>query len=130
VALLDDIANRLEADGVGGGSDDWAIVKGALMPSPVRQIAIVETGGDVPFNGRADTQGYDYPTFQVFIRAPKYEYAEGRAKAQEAYDSLHLGNLGAAYVDCMATMSAPVFVGFDEDERPGWVQNFRAMKCR
>lgn len=128
MALLDDIANVLEANGVGGGSDEWAIVKGALMPTPIKQIALIETGGYAPTN--ESVQGYDYPTFQVIARTVKYDYQEGRAKMQEIYDALHLSDLGGGYVDCMAVQSAPMFVGFDKDEQPNWSLNFRAMACR
>lgn len=128
MALLDDVASRLEADAVGGGSDDWSILKGALMPSPTKQIAIIETGGYAPT--MEAVQGYDYPTFQVLVRTEKYKYQEGRAKIQEVYDSLHLGDLGGGYVDCIGIQSAPMFVGFDNDERPNWSINFRVMKCR
>lgn len=127
MALLDDIANRLEADGVGGGSDDWVIIKGAMYPSPIRQIAIIETPGESPSN--ESVQEYIYPGFSVMVRIEKNEYEEGRAKMQEVFDSLHKSNLGNSYVDCLAIQSAPFFIGFDADEQPQWTLNFRVMSC-
>lgn len=88
MSFLDEIANRLVAQGVGVlNTSIFRSSKATIPPGPGPFITITETGGSGPTRvhnkSGASTQR---PTAQIMVRASTYETA--RAKAKEAYDAL------------------------------------------
>src|SRR5512143_1312249 len=131
--ILDELATYLVSQGVGSTSQtaSWAVFKGFEPETPDKCISLFETGGDP--NEQHEATPIDRPTFQVRIRSDDYGYSTGRAKIAAARTALELvGNTslsGRRYVHVVA-MREPISLGLDENQRPRWVQNFRAIRSR
>lgn len=130
MALLDDIATRLQTDGIGtiGASSGWAIFKAALPDGPDTAVALFETGGDAP----EERYALDRPTFQVRVRGDAWGYSAARTKMQDIFAALHAqeANVGSDYVYIYAVQSGPIQMGHDESDRPHLSLNFRVVKKR
>lgn len=133
--ILDEIATYLTGQGVAstGSTASWAIFKGFEPDTPHNCLSIFETGGDP--NDQHEATPIDRPTFQLRVRATDHGYSTGRAKiaaARTALEAIGPATTGAGgwyYVQVMA-MSEPVALGIDENQRPRWVQNYRAIRSR
>ena len=131
--ILDELATYLIAQGVGSTSQSaiWAVFKGFEPATPDKCISLFETGGDP--NEQHEATPIDRPTFQVRVRSDDYGYSTGRTKIAAARTALELvGNTslsGRRYVHVVA-MSEPISLGLDENQRPRFVQNFRAIRSR
>jgi len=131
--ILDELATYLQGQGVASTSQSaaWALFKGYEPSTPDKCISLFETGGD-PNEQNVNTP-IDRPTFQLRVRADDYGYSTGRAKIAAARTALELiGNSTLSsrrYIHVVA-MSEPVSLGLDENQRPRWVQNYRAIRSR
>ena len=95
MSVLDELAAKLVADGVGVLGTSIFIGSAAVLPGgDGPYITLLETGGIAPGGFRGEggrTQNQDsiatqHPTVQVVSRAKSYQAA--RAKAKAAFDSL------------------------------------------
>ncbi len=128
---LDGIKEYLDVHGASSGS--WPIYIGFLPDDSDQGIALFPTGG-YP----ADTLGRENsrPTFQIRVRAAKFEFDTGYAKWKECFDLLQ---------DAQRTTGSPaLLVGFiyiqavqtepmeqvDDKARPNFLNNYRVMKSR
>ena len=130
--LLDEIATRLQSQGVGttASTASWFVAKGFLPPTPDKCIALFETGG-LP-NDPHEAALVDRPTFQVRVRGDAYGYSTGRAKLGAARTALEVGNTtlsGRRFIHVVA-QGEPVSLGQDENNRPSLVMNFTALRSR
>ena len=79
MAILDDLAGYMQANGLGTVGTD--IFKHGLVPSPVRQYALLLTGGLPPLRTIDNVPRNDQPTMQVLSRDSAQQVAEQRAVA-------------------------------------------------
>ena len=128
MALLDDVAAFLDAQGVTGGATGWTAFKSFVPPSPDQVVVVTETGGGEP--DQTDGDRFEEITFQVRVRGAPMDYAGARAKAREVYLALNDAALGADYVYCYATQAGPAPLGYDSNDRPELTWNFRALVRR
>lgn len=129
MSLLDDIATQLQDDGVGniaggGGDLTWAIYKSFQPNSPDQAIVINELPGEP----RDQTQGtaYEFPGFQITVRATEMSYDDARTKMDEVIASLNNVTI-SGFVYIFADTS-PIPLGYDEKQRPTIALNFSTMK--
>jgi len=128
VAAVDELAARLLAAGVAGGSTGWGLYRGYLPDEPDAAVAIFETGGPPP-----DTRAaVEYPSFQLRVRGPAEDYATARTRIEAVRAALHgrEAELGDAWVYLHAQHSGVQPLGRDARRRPGFVLNFIAMRRR
>lgn len=102
---------------------------GRLPDAPSEAIAFSDTGGVAPqnvFGGTANRQ----PSLQVMVRAQALDYLRSRALIDTVFDVLHCkSNIvanGNVYQAIDATQE-PIWLGYDESERPQWSLNFTLM---
>ena len=131
--LLDEIGTYLAAQGVAttGSTSNWRIGKGFEPDRPDKCITLFETGGDP--NDMHQSGLIDRPTFQVRVRADNYGYSTARVKIEAARTALQaIGGStlsGRRYINCLA-IGEPLSLGYDEQQRPRLVMNFRALRSR
>jgi hypothetical protein len=130
VGLLDEVGARLTAAGVAttsAGSTGWRLVYRGLGPSPVRQVAVIPTGG-FPAVG-LDVRS---PTFQLLLRGSSGDGATLEAKAEAAITALDQQSSamsGWTWPD-LRLQGGPHFLGWDEGQRPLYSLNFAALRSR
>ena len=131
--LLDEISTYLVSQGVGvaGSTASWTVFKGIEPNTPEKCITLFETGG-LENEGHHDTP-VDRPTFQVRVRADSYGYSTARVKLGAARTALeNIGNITLSswkYVHVQAIGEA-ASLGYDENQLPRLVLNFRAIRSR
>lgn len=131
--LLDEIANRLVAEGVGAINSVIFMGAKAIIPSgDGPYLTLSETGGFSPAGTQNDT-GTERPTVQILGRATSYPIA--RAKVQQAFDALGGANglhnmllSGVWYVSIKARQSVTDMMQQDEQGRAMLVFNIDAEK--
>ena len=124
--LLDDIGNKLIADGLVDGDSGWKLYKSYIPPSPAQAVAIFEMPGPEP----DQTQGiaYEFPGFQIYVRGEEFEYNIARKKIKEIYNSLNNADI-PGYTYIYASDSGPLLEGYDkESNRPVLFWSFNTMK--
>ncbi len=139
MAILDEIATRLDDQGIASssGDDGWVLVKSMLPDSSALQdkiVALIETPGEAP---DAYTE-LDRPHFQVLVRGDPITtvssaYETARAKAEEIKIDLHtLGpvTLSGRYFPAIWAMQDPFLLEYDQNDRPTFVMNVRAFRSR
>ena len=72
--LLDAVRDKLEADGVAGGSTAWELFSAFLPPTDDQVVVVFETGGRQPEADPVATRQYDFPSFQ--IRSCRYPFSK------------------------------------------------------
>jgi len=128
---LDDIKAYLDA--MGASSASWPIKIGFMPDDSDQCIALFPTGGyPADTLGRENTR----PTFQLRVRAGRFDFPIAYAKWQECFDLLQ---------DAQHTSGSPaLLVGFylvqamqteplgtiDDKNRNNLTNNFRVMKSR
>lgn len=129
MSLLDDIATQLQDDGVGGiagggGDLTWTIYRSFQPDTPDQVIVISELPGDP----RDQTEGisYEFPGFQITVRAEEMMYDIARAKIDDIISSLNNVTI-SGFVYVFADTS-PIPLGYDENQRPVIALNFSTMK--
>lgn len=137
--LLDEIGDRLDAQGIASssGDDGWVLMKSMLPDSSALQdkmVALIEVPGDAP-------DGYtelDRPHFQVLVRGDPITqvssaYEEARAKAEEIKIDLHTlapATLSGRYFPAMWALQDPFLLEYDASDRPVLSIDFRAFRSR
>jgi hypothetical protein len=137
--LLAEIATRLASTGVAlaklPGSTDtntWTVYKSLMPDKPDRAVVVVETGGSAPYGRFAMTE----PAFQVRLRgSPINEstsaYADARLRIEQIKNNLHgmtPTTLSPAYYAAVWAEQEPFSLGLDENQRPEFSVNFRALR--
>jgi len=136
VGAVSDVFTFLEAQGLAGGSTAWDLLRRRQMDAPTsNQLVVVsEDGGAAPeiaaTSGIGDSALQD-PAVQVFVRAGPWDGDAAAAKAQAIFDALHGQRnitVGAhAYLRVRAMTPEPVFLGFDDQGRPGHTISFALL---
>ena len=131
MALLDDLAAVLVAQGVGTLGVNVFLSSGAIIPTGVGPyLTLVETGGVAPTriqNKRApNTQR---PTVQVFSRATRYTDALVMARAAYvALDGIFNTTLGSVFYLKVAARQEPTDMALDGSGRAQIVFNLDVEK--
>ena len=133
MGVVADVYSYLEAQGLAGGSTDWALVRRRLVDDPAvdQLVVLTEDGGLAPeiaeSSGIGDSALQD-TGIQVMVRAGPWDGDAGAAKAQEILDALHGlrdTTLGATtYRRVRAQTPEPIFLGFDDRGRPRHTMSF------
>lgn len=127
MALLDEIAAKLVALGVGSITAPITIFLGSMPASPDACCAIYETGGIAPEMGFGSAGiRYETPAVQLLFRGAAFDYVTPRGLAQTAYEGLSaveaatlsagIGETSAFY-HWIHPMQAPFSLGPDENQR-------------
>jgi hypothetical protein len=135
MGLVEEVQQRLIDQSVGGNmasTEAWKITHRELVPSPDTAIAVVPTGGGTQF-AVADNP-LDRPTFQVMVRAAANSSTGLEQKVNDVITALNLysgtpSTGGAEYVDIQKEGDA-LYLGRDENQRPVYSLNFRAIRER
>lgn len=112
-------------------SHAWGVdvFTGRLPDTPHEAIAFSDQGGVAPFNVFGGL-GYRQPSLQVLARAPALQYLRARELIDEVFQVLHcqvnVEANGNVYQAIDAT-GEPIWLGYDESERPLWSLNFTLM---
>lgn len=138
MALLDEVASYLQSQNVAGlpgttqaTATGYTLFKSRLPEAPDKAIALFETGGFPNEDGESGL--LDRPTFQVRVRATINAYSTARTKIEAVRTALHqVGNesLSGRYFAGITAETAPLSLGYDANNRPGLVMNFRALRSR
>lgn len=132
MSVLDEIAARLVAQGVGVLSSNIFYGSKAVIPSgDGPYLSLGETGGTGSLrthNGTAVAR----PSVQILCRAKSYGVA--RAKLKAAFDALggdvglHNVTLGSTFYQSITPKQQPTDLGLDDAERPMIVFNIYVEK--
>lgn len=130
--LLDEIKDRLVAQGVGTyGSDIFLGSKAAIPSGDGPYLLLTETGGSASLTTHNNT-AVSAPTFQVNSRAKRYN--DARTKLKLAYDALggdvglHNVTLSGTFYQKIKARQQPTDIGLDADTRPMIVFNCEVDK--
>lgn len=139
MAILDEIATRLDDQGIASssGDDGWVLMKSMLPDSSALQdkmVALIEVLGEAP---DAYTE-LDRPHFQVLVRGDPITtvssaYEEARAKAEEIKIDLHAitpGSLSGRHFGGIWALQDPFLLEYDKSDRPVLQCDFRAFRSR
>lgn len=136
MALLDELASYLQAEGL--GTVGTTIYKGSFpldtattLDRPV--LALVEVPGFPPMRSHdSPPSRYEQPVVQVASRGASYGYEAARVQADAAWQALDgLANQvlsGTAYLTVQALQS-PFLLKWDEAHRPVLVFNVRCQRA-
>ncbi len=95
-------------------------------------VTFYDSGGDPEQNLlNLSENGWKYPTIQVMIRGNVNAYTDTRELAEDVYSQLHKAMRFTSnshdYEQVIAT-GEPIFMGYDDNNRPEWSINFEIMK--
>lgn len=124
--LMDDIGQKLIDDGLVDGSSGWKLYKSYLPDSPDQAVVIYERSGVEP--DQTIGIAYEYPAFQIYVRASQFKYNLARTKIREIFNSLNNADI-AGYVYIYATDSGPILDEYDRENRPAVFWTFKVMKA-
>jgi hypothetical protein len=97
--------------------------------SPDAVVTVYDTGGFPPDPNAGI--GLQYPTVQVRVRGVKGGYTAASVKARAVHDALHgvteASWNGSRYLWVFGQQD-PMFLGYDESDRPLFAQNFRLAR--
>ena len=128
MAALDDLADTLDTAAVVGGATGWEVHLGIMPEDDDLVVAIFEEAGEAPDTQAEDVNQYDYPRFELYVRATTLDYETAHTKAQEAFDALHDATIaGWNYIYATGT---PFLRGYDRSNRPVLQVNFHSMRIR
>lgn len=124
------IRDHLIAKGVVSNSTStgWACLIGGLSDNTLvsaNQVALFDTQGLPPLGVHGGT-GLIQPAFQVLVRGEPNSYAATATKAQAVWDALHFQAVTGLKA-CMG-VNNPIWLQFDEKNRPMWSLNFTTIK--
>jgi hypothetical protein len=112
-------------------SHSWGVdvFSGRLPDRPHEAIAFSDQGGVAPLNVFGGV-GLRQPSLQVMVRADALDYLKSRALIDEVFAVLHcrvnvVAN-GREY-KAIDAVQEPIWLGYDESERPMWSLNFSLM---
>lgn len=122
-----DVKDMLDSTSAGAdlGTYGTDLFVGIEPMLPDACVSILDTGGFAP---EALAERIEHPTVQIRVRGAKGGYTTAYAKAKAINDSLHKRTdetwNSSRYIAIYA-MSDPLFVGWDESDRPTFTLNFR-----
>lgn len=131
MGLLDEIGAQLTVAGVassGASSTGWALRYRGLTPQPVRQVAVIPSGGFA----QEGIAPIDRPTFQVLVRGSSDMGRDLEDKVDDVDSALNLveGVVGGrVYVD-IQRQGDKAFLGLDEHQCPLYSLNYLALRSR
>lgn len=105
------------------------VFTGRLPDSPSVAIVFSDTGGFGPTNVFGTT-AFRQPSLQVVTRATALDYNKARALIDEVFTVLHCkANITANgnFYKAIDAIQEPMWLGYDESERPMWAINFQIM---
>lgn len=129
--FLDELANRLVAQGVGVHGSNIFLGSGAVIPTgDGPYLSLTETGGSAP------TRVHNYPgahtqrpTAQVLVRAKSYSTALTMARAAYvALDGIFNTVLSGTFYQKLTVRQEPTDIGLDDPGRRMIVFNVEAEK--
>ena len=127
---LEDIRNKLIADGLVEGATGWKCYLSFLPDNKNitgdKVVVIYETGSDRPET--KDLIEYDYPNFMIHVRGTERDYATVRAKGEEIYIGLHKAAI-VNFVYFYSINSSPNVL-IDNTSRYILTYGFRSMRLR
>lgn len=132
-----DVQAYLETQTIIGGSTGWASIRRRIHDGDGtldKIVAIAEDGGvasEVPASSGVGDAAIARPAVHITVRAEEWDGDASEAKAQAIFDALNglSGTIGSGeYLVVNARTSEPVFVGFDDRERPLHTIGFVLMK--
>lgn len=134
MGVVDDVQDRLQAQGLIDGATGWPSVRRFLHEDSDQLVVLTEDGGPPPeltaSAGIGEAAEKD-PGVQVRVRAQEFDSDASLAQAQAIYDDLHglKGvTLGSTDYHRVAALSPePVFMGFDDEGRPEHTISFRLL---
>lgn len=136
MGLVSDVQTYLVAQGLVDGTTGWPSKRRHVSDHDTESaqlVVVTEDGGPVPTHDAASGLGSAatrVPGVQVFVRGEPFEGDEAFAKAQAIYDALHSLKgtaVGAStYVAVQARTPEPVFIGYDDKQRPQFTISFLA----
>lgn len=122
--LVQKVVDYLRAQSSIDGTTGWRALQGYVPPDPDQVIVLTQWSGQA-----AQTRaGLDHPGLQVRVRGPKQDYKAAEAKAMELHALLHARTdveLGPE-IRWLTSDHSPMLMGFDENRRPEFVENFSA----
>lgn len=131
--FLDEIANRLVAQGVGTKGSNIFLGPRAVIPSGEGPyLSLTATGGSAPTRiHNKDTANTQRPTAQVAVRAKKYNIALAMANAAYiALDGVYNTTLSGTFYQSITARQEPTdTMGLDNLERVLIVFNIEAEKA-
>ncbi len=130
-SAVQDVYDHLRTEEIVDGSTGWQASRRRVHDEQDRIVVITEDGGgaaDLPVAEGLGEVAFTDPAVQVLVRAEAWDSDVAKLKAQEIYDDLH-GKRGelvgsTTYLRVRAQTSEPLFVGFDETNRPFFTTSF------
>jgi len=83
------------------------------------------TGGSRPAISFDNTE-IRYPVFQIIVRGNVNQYLEGEEFSNDIYNALEKAEI-SNFIDVRCQQSGPVWIGYDEGNRPRWVINVELL---
>lgn len=134
MGVVDDVQDRLQAQGLIDGATGWPSVRRYLHEDSDQLVVLTEDGGPPPEMTAASGLGETAETdagIQVRVRAEPGDSDASFSRAKAIYDDLHglKGvTLGSTDYHRVAALSPePVFMGFDDEGRPEHTISFRLL---
>lgn len=136
MGLVSDVQTYLAAQSLVDGTTGWPSKRRHVSDhdTEIAQLVVVtEDGGPVPTHDAVSGLGSaatSVPGVQVFVRGKPFEGDAAFAKAQAIHDALHslkdteMGD--ATYISVQARTPEPVFIGYDDKQRPQFTISFLA----
>lgn len=126
--FLDEILAQGVTIGLGIAGTNF--FKGAMPPTPVACVSILDYAGEGP-DTTLGTAGIteEYPRFQLLSRAPTLDAA--RAKAQtafEEYAKVKNTTLSSTFYGYIKPIASVSFLHYDKNDAPVFVVNFETMR--
>lgn len=114
------VTTRLTASGMTAGG--WTLLEGGLSDRATDpQIAVIDRAGLPPLAAHSSI-GIRRSGVQVLVRGLPNAYEATRTKARSAWFALHRQAFPGA--QSAEGVNNPIFVGYDEQQRPVWSLNF------
>lgn len=119
MSFIDDIANRLVAQGIGAiNVVVFRTSTASLPPGAGPYVTITETGGSGPTRVHNSTRSTQRPSAQIMTRAMKYEDALLKARAAyNALDGVFNTMLSGTFYQSITAQQEPTDVGKDDAGR-------------
>lgn len=135
MGIVADFQQYLKDAGIVDGSTDWPSVRRRVHDNSDQLVILTEDGGFEPETpapaGTLGDSAQKEPAVQVRVRAEPWDGDAAHAKAQEVWDALH-GQMrveinGNFYARIKAQTPQPIFIGYDDQNRPEFTISFRAV---
>ena len=138
MGVVSDVQSYLETQGLIGGSTGWASIRRRILDGGGdldKIVSIKEDGGggspEIKASSGIGDAAIGKPGVLITVRAEANDGDASQAKAAAIFSALHSqsGSIGSgSYLVIQARTPEPVFVGFDERQRPLHTIGFVLMK--